>query len=508
MANHLWDGFDALGAGRSAPFLVLESRRTITYADASEIAGKLSAVLVARGVRPGDRVAVQAEKSAEMILLYLACMRAGAAILPLNTAYTLVELEYLLSDSTPALIVCRPSDETAVASLTRRLGLSEPLTLGVDGDGSLMAWSADAEAGPIVHRTPEDLAAVLYTSGTTGRPKGAMLTHGNLRSNAETLAHAWRFAAQDVLLHALPIFHTHGLFVATNTVLVAGASILFMARFDADQVFDALPRATVMMGVPTFYVRLAGDARLTRRSTSHMRLFVSGSAPLLAETHHRFSEATGHRILERYGMTETNMITSNPYEGERRPGSVGPALAGVDVRIADVASGEVMVRGEIGVIEVRGPNVFAGYWRMPEKTAAEFRSDGFFITGDLGVMDDQGYVAIVGRGKDLIIAGGYNIYPVEVEGEIDALPGVQESAVIGVPHPDLGEGVVAVVVAATGVTLDPAAMMAALDGRLARFKQPRRLVFVDHLPRNAMAKVQKQLLRETYANLFLDSPPP
>lgn len=506
MANHLWDGFGALGTNSASAFLVLETGRTITYADASDTAARMAAVLVASGVQPGDRVAVQAEKSPEMILLYLACVVAGAAILPLNTAYTLVELEYFLGDAVPALVVCRPDDEAAVASLTRRLGLTVPLTLGADGQGSLMALTAVAEPAPTVDRSSDDLAAVLYTSGTTGRSKGAMLTHGNLRSNAETLARAWRFTEQDVLLHALPVFHTHGLFVATNTTLVARASMLFMPRFDADRVFDLLPRASVMMGVPTFYVRLADDHRLTPEAVAHMRLFVSGSAPLLPETHGRFSAATGHRILERYGMTETNMITSNPFAGERRPGSVGLALDGVEVRIADTASGDVKDRGQIGVIEVRGPNVFSGYWRMPEKTAAEFRPDGFFMTGDLGVMDAEGYVSIVGRGKDLIIAGGYNIYPIEVEAEIDAIPGVAESAVIGVPHPDLGEAVVAIVVATTGSGIDAATIIAALEGRLARFKQPRRIVFVDSLPRNAMAKVQKQALREAYAGLFSSLP--
>lgn len=502
MANHLWDGFAALGEGSNAPFLILENGRTITYAEAADVASRIGAVLVANGVGPGDRVAVQAEKSPEMILLYLACVRVGAAILPLNTAYTLVEMEYFLADAEPALVICRPADEAAVADLTQRLGLAAPRTLGAGGDGSLMAMTACATPGPVVDRASDDLAAILYTSGTTGRSKGAMLTHGNLRSNAETLAQAWRFEHKDVLLHALPVFHTHGLFVATNTTLVSGASILLMPRFDADHVFNLLPRATVMMGVPTFYVRLADDHRLTRQCVAHMRLFVSGSAPLLAETHRLFSDATGHQILERYGMTETNMITSNPYDGERRPGSVGPALPGVDVRIAEPTSGQVMNRGRIGAIEVRGPNVFSGYWRMPEKTAAEFRPDGFFITGDLGVMDDQGYVSIVGREKDLIIAGGYNIYPIEVEAEIDALAGVAECAIIGVPHPDLGESVVAIVVAAPGSDIDETIIMSALDGRLARFKQPRRIVFVDSLPRNAMAKVQKQSLRETYAHVF------
>ncbi len=327
-----------------------------------------------------------------------------------------------------------------------------------------------------------------------------MLSHGNLASNARTLTDLWRFTGEDVLLHALPIFHTHGLFVATNIVLTAGAAMILLPKFDVEEVFRLMPGATTMMGVPTFYVRLAADERLTRAATAHMRLFVSGSAPLLAETHRLFFEKTGQAILERYGMTETNMNTSNPYKGERRPGTVGLPLPDVSLRITDPESGRPLPQGEIGMIEVRGPNVFHGYWRMPEKTAQEFRADGFFITGDLGVIDEDGYVSIVGRGKDLVIAGGYNIYPKEIEGEIDAVAGVVESAVIGVPHPDLGEGVVAVVVGASELTEQ--AILAAIEGRLARFKQPRRVMMVDDLPRNAMGKVQKAALRERYSDLF------
>ena len=353
-----------------------------------------------------------------------------------------------------------------------------------------------------VARGPDDLAAILYTSGTTGRSKGAMLTHDNLLSNALALCDIWRFTAADRLIHALPIFHTHGLFVATNVVLLSGASMVFLPKFDADEVLRLMPRATVLMGVPTFYVRLLQHPGLTREATAGMRLFVSGSAPLLAETHAAFGARTGHAILERYGMTETNMNTSNPYDGDRVAGTVGFPLPGVDLRVTEPESGAPLPAGETGMIEVRGPNVFKGYWRMPEKTAAEFRPDGFFITGDLGKVDARGYVHIVGRGKDLVISGGFNVYPKEVETEIDQLDGVVESAVIGVPHPDFGEGVVAVVVRGKGAALDEAAVMAGIRDRLARYKQPKAVVFADDLPRNTMGKVQKNVLRERHGKLF------
>ncbi len=354
-----------------------------------------------------------------------------------------------------------------------------------------------------VARASDDLAAILYTSGTTGRSKGAMLTHDNLASNAAVLVDLWRFTADDVLIHALPVFHTHGLFVATNVALLAGATMIFQPRFDADAVVAALPRATSLMGVPTFYTRLIDHPGLTHEATAHMRLFVSGSAPLLSETHRRWRETTGHAILERYGMTETNMITSNPYDSERRPGTVGFPLPGVSLRIADPGGGAPLAPGAVGVIEVKGPNVFKGYWRMPEKTASEFRPDGFFITGDVGMIDADGYVHIVGRAKDLVISGGFNVYPKEIESEIDAIPGVAESAVIGVAHPDFGEGVTAVVVLASGAQISEADVLAALEGRLARYKAPKRVLFVDALPRNAMGKVQKAALRETYKGIYL-----
>ncbi|HMN84406.1 MAG TPA: malonyl-CoA synthase, partial [Bauldia sp.] len=447
-------------------------------------------------------VGVRVEKPVESVALYLGRVRAGAVSRPPNTAYTLTELAYFLGDAEPALVVCDPARRDGVAALVAGRGVAVE-TLDADGRGSL-AEAADGFAPDFatVARRPDDLAAILYTSGTTGRSKGAMLTHANLVSNAETLVEAWRFTAGDVLVHALPIYHTHGLFVAINVALIAGATMLFLPKFEAGAVLRLLPRATTMMGVPTFYVRLLQEKGLTREAVAGMRLFVSGSAPLLAETHRAWEARTGHAILERYGMTETGMNTSNPYDGARVPGTVGPPLQDVSVRVTDPESGRPLATGEIGMIEVKGPNVFPGYWRMPEKTAAEFRADGFFITGDLGRIDGAGYVHIVGRGKDLIITGGFNVYPKEVEGEIDAIPGVVESAVIGVPHGDLGEGVTAVVVAAPGAPLDEAAVVAALDGRLARFKQPKRVIIVPELPRNTMGKVQKNALRERYADLY------
>jgi malonyl-CoA/methylmalonyl-CoA synthetase len=484
-------------------FIETPAGRIITYAELLDGSGRLANALVMSGVEPGDRVAAQVEKSPEAILLYLACLRAGAVFLPLNTAYTLPELDYFLRDAEPRLLVVDPSRADAVEPISCAAGVAAFQTLGAAGDGSLAELAAASpSAFADVPRERDDLAAILYTSGTTGRSKGAMLTHGNLASNAQALAEIWRFGPQDVLLHALPIFHTHGLFVATNTVLMSGASMLFLPRFDPDTVFRLLPRATTMMGVPTFYVRLLQDPRLDRQSTKHMRLFISGSAPLLAETHRQWRDRTGHAILERYGMTETNMNTSNPYDGDRVPGTVGFPLPGVELRVTDPESGAELAQGEVGMIEVRGPNVFKGYWRMPEKTAQEFRPDGFFITGDLGRIDERGYVHIVGRGKDLVISGGYNVYPKEVESEIDDLPGVVESAVFGVPHPDFGEGVTAALVAQRGADISESAVLAALRPRLAAYKLPKRVLVLPELPRNTMGKVQKNLLRETYAGLY------
>jgi malonyl-CoA/methylmalonyl-CoA synthetase len=439
-------------------------------------------------------------------MLYLGTIRAGGVFLPLNTAYTPAEIEYFLKDAEPRVFVCDPGRKVGLQAIGGKTGVAHVMTLGADGRGT-MAEAADAASDSFadVERGPDDLAAILYTSGTTGRSKGAMLSHDNLASNALTLVDYWRFTRDDVLIHALPVFHTHGLFVATNTLLLAGGAMLFLQKFDPDQVLALMPRATSLMGVPTFYVRLLQHPGLTKEATRGMRLFVSGSAPLLAETHREWQARTGHAILERYGMTETNMNTSNPYEGERIAGTVGFPLPGVELRVADPESAKVLGTDEIGVIEVKGPNVFKGYWRMPEKTAQEFRADGFFITGDLGKVDPRGYVHIVGRGKDLIITGGYNVYPKEVETEIDLIPGVIESAVIGLPHADFGEGVAAVVVADPAKTPSEAEILKALEGRLARFKQPKRVMIVPELPRNTMGKVQKNILRDTYAGLFAKS---
>ncbi len=505
-ANHLFSAIRAAIPDLDKPLAIHPSGGVETYADALATSGRLANLLVALGVEPGMRVAVQVEKSWTALALYLASVRAGAVFLPLNTAYTLNEVEYFLSDAQPTLFVCRPPIADAARALAARLGVAHVETLGADGTGSLtQAAAAQPAAFEDVARGPSNLAAILYTSGTTGRPKGAMLTHDNLLSNALTLREYWRFTPDDVLIHALPIFHTHGLFVASNTILVAGASMIFCPKFDAKEVLALMGRdsfrPTCLMGVPTFYTRLLQEDGLTREASAHMRLFISGSAPLLAETHREFEARTGQAILERYGMTETNMSTSNPYDGARIAGTVGLPLPGVSLRVVDPESGAELPADEIGMLEVKGPNVFIGYWRMPEKTAAEFR-DGWFITGDLGRIDAQGYVQIVGRGKDLVITGGFNVYPKEVEGEIDAIPGVLESAVIGVAHPDFGEGVTAVVVPQRGVAIDEAEILAALDGRIAKFKMPKRVFFVDELPRNAMGKVQKNILRDTYKDIF------
>jgi malonyl-CoA/methylmalonyl-CoA synthetase len=503
MSNHLYDAITKAIPSRDKTLIELADGKTISYGEMFALVEKISGHLTRSGVVPGDRVAVQADKSWQGLALYLATVRAGAAYLPLNTAYTLAELEYFLGDAEPSFVVVQPANEEKVAALSAKIGKAVVQSLGTNGEGSLLAAAANAPATAVVARGPDDLAAILYTSGTTGRSKGAMLTHENLLSNAIVLRDSWRFTANDVLLHALPIFHTHGLFVACNVILLAGASMIFLSKFDNDTVVRLLPKATSMMAVPTFYVRLLDDKRFDRALTKNIRLFTSGSAPLLAETHRAFSERTGHAILERYGMTETGMNTSNPYEGDRIPGTVGFPLPGVEARVADPESGRVLPVGEVGVLEVRGPNVFRGYWRMPEKTKAEFRADGFFITGDVSKIDERGYIHIVGRAKDLVITGGYNVYPKEVESAIDDIKGVAESAVIGCPHPDFGEGVTAVVVREKGANLSEGDITSALEGKLAKFKQPKRVFFVDELPRNTMGKVQKNVLRETYARTYV-----
>jgi malonyl-CoA/methylmalonyl-CoA synthetase len=496
--SRLFDGLD----DPSRLAIETQDGAHISYGDLIARAGQMANVLVARGVKPGDRVAVQVEKSVANIVLYLGTVRAGAVYLPLNTAYTLNELDYFIGDAEPSLVVCDPSRAEGLAPIAAKVK-ARVETLGPDGKGSLTdaANKANSEFAT-VSRANDDLAAILYTSGTTGRSKGAMLSHDNLASNSLSLVDYWRFTDKDVLIHALPIYHTHGLFVATNVTLFSRASMIFLPKLDPDLIIKLMARATVLMGVPTFYTRLLQSPALSRETTKHMRLFISGSAPLLAETHREWSARTGHAVLERYGMTETNMNTSNPYDGERVPGAVGLPLPGVSVRVTEPETGKELPREEIGMIEVKGPNVFRGYWRMPEKTKSEFRPDGFFITGDLGKIDDKGYVHILGRGKDLVISGGFNVYPKEIESEIDAMPGVIESAVVGVPHADFGEGVTAVLVCNKGADITEGAVLKALDGRLAKFKMPKRVFVVDELPRNTMGKVQKNVLRDTYKDIY------
>ncbi|KQO83339.1 malonyl-CoA synthase [Rhizobium sp. Leaf262] len=501
MGNHLFDAIRA-AARSDAPFIVTNGGRSWTYGEAIDLSGRIANALVKLGIQPGDRVAVQVEKSAEALVLYLACVRSGAVYLPLNTAYTLAELDYFIGDAQPRLVVVSTSVRDNVKTVAAPHGAIVE-TLDADGNGSLMTLAGNEQADFVdAARASDDLAAILYTSGTTGRSKGAMLTHDNLLSNARTLREIWRVTADDRLIHALPIFHTHGLFVATNVTLLAGSSLILLPKFDPEEVLSLMPQATLLMGVPTFYVRLLQSSRLDKQAVSTMRLFISGSAPLLSETHVDFERRTGHAILERYGMTETNMNTSNPYDGKRIAGTVGFPLPGVTVRVTDPSTGDLLPDEETGMIEIKGPNVFKGYWRMPEKTAAEFTADGFFISGDLGKIDKDGYVHIVGRGKDLVISGGYNIYPKEVESEIDQIDGVVESAVIGVPHPDFGEGVTAIVVRKPGASLDEPQVIAALTERLARYKQPKRVIFAEDLPRNTMGKVQKNVLRQRFADLY------
>lgn len=504
MSNPLYDALFAPQAGQDRPFMTLPEGSQLSAADFHDMLARFANALRALHVGPGERVAVQASKSPQMLAIYGAAVASGAVFLPLNSAYTPEELEYFITDCGARLLLVDPAQIPALTPLAEKLGVRLE-SLGLGGSFDALADTLPTSFTPEA-RSDDDLTALLYTSGTTGRSKGAMLSQRNLLSNAQALVDLWRFTSDDVLLHALPIFHTHGLFVASNVVLLSRAQMIFLPKFDLDQVFAFLPQATTMMGVPTFYTRLLGDPRLNRDTVGHMRLFVSGSAPLLAETHLAWSQRTGHDILERYGMTETNMLTSNPYAGARRPGTVGHPLPGVSLRIADTETGAELPRGETGMIEVRGPNVFQGYWQMPEKTAAEFRTDGYFITGDLGMIDDQGYVNIVGREKDLIISGGYNVYPKEIELALDDMPDVMESAVIGLPHPDFGEAVVAVLVP-DKTTPDIGAIETSLSDKLARYKQPKAYIILPELPRNTMGKVQKAALRREYTAYFKDSEP-
>ena len=500
--NMLFDALVAPLEARTDAVLIRPDNSEVSGQELFALSSQIANILRDAGVEPGHRVAMQCEKSVEALALYLSCLRIGALFLPLNTAYMPAEIDYFVGDAQPSVVVSSIKAAEQIAPICANHN-AVLFTLGENSDGTLIdaAKTASTEC-PVAERGADDLAAILYTSGTTGRSKGAMLSNKNLLSNAESLSKAWRYTSEDRLLHALPIFHAHGLFVAVNVALYVGASMIFLPKFDIDVVMDKIGDATTMMGVPTFYTRMLADERCTSENLGHMRLFVSGSAPLLAETHREFEAKTGQRILERYGMTETTMNSSNPYDGERRAGTVGFPLPNIELRVVDPETSDNLPVGEIGNLEVRGPNVFQGYWRMPEKTAEDFRDDGFFITGDIAKIDEDGYVTIIGRSKDLVISGGYNVYPKEVESEIDNLNGVNESAIIGAPHPDFGEAVVAVIVPQLGVTLTSEQIMAPLQQRLAKFKCPKSIFFVKALPRNTMGKVQKNELRVTYENTF------
>jgi len=487
--------------------VAIETDNGLSYSwrDLERATAMLANLLQSLAMPAGSRVAVQVEKSVEAVMLYLATLRAGYVFLPLNTAYQSAEVEYFIGNAEPAVVVCSGKNFGWVSKLAFQAGTQHVFTLDDNRTGSLLERAAHcSDQHTPVARQADDLAAILYTSGTTGRSKGAMLTHGNLLSNARVLKDYWGWREGDVLIHALPIFHVHGLFVALHGALLNGSKMIWLSKFDPKKVIEKLPEATVFMGVPTLYVRLLAEPGLTREAVRNMRLFVAGSAPLLIETFQAWQQRTGHTILERYGMSETVMLTSNPYDpkdGERRGGTVGFPLPGVNLRVCDDAGQPVPV-GEIGGIQVQGPNVFKGYWRMPEKTQEEFTADGYFKTGDVGKIDARGYVTIVGRSKDLIISGGYNVYPAEIEGYINELPGVAESALVGVPHPDFGEVGVAVVVPKPGAALDGEQIIATLKSKLANFKIPKKCFVVDDLPRNTMGKVQKNLLRQQHQQLF------
>ncbi|WP_210542295.1 malonyl-CoA synthase [Rhodoferax sp. PAMC 29310] len=504
--NNLYAKFHhAFADAMSEVAIETEDGQSWTFNDLHQQSAQMANWLQAQGVAPGARAMVQVEKSVPALVFYLACLRAGVVYVPLNTAYQSAELAYFMENAEPSVFVADPSKVDGLRELAARIGVPHLLTLCGDGQGSLIDATQSLSTEHNIQDLPSgNLAAILYTSGTTGRSKGAQLTHSNLASNALTLHKLWGWKAGDVLIHALPIFHVHGLFVAVHCALLNASKMLWMSKFSPQRTLEWLPRATVFMGVPTLYVRLLQESRLNPVACAHMRLFISGSAPLLAETFREWQDRTGHTILERYGMSETTMLTSNPYadkDGPRLGGTVGRALPGVDLRCVS-EHGESCAPGDIGDIEVRGPNVFPGYWRMPEANAKEFTADGWFKTGDVGKISAEGYVTIVGRSKDLIITGGYNVYPAEVEGYINDLPGVAESAVIGCPHADFGEGVVAVVVAKAGEKLNAEALLQAIKSQIANFKVPKHLFVVDELPRNVMGKVQKKALRETYSGVF------
>ncbi|KKJ78594.1 malonyl-CoA synthase [Kiloniella litopenaei] len=482
----------------SADFIKSPDGRNLSYQELDQQTAQMAGALIALGTKTGDRIAVQVDKTKEAVVLYLACLRVGAVYLPLNTAYTADELDYFMGDARPHIMVCTPEKHKNLSPVAQKNSVSHLLTLGSKATGSLMDQFQRATPHiEIADVTGDDLAAILYTSGTTGRSKGAMLSHDNLASNATVLHKYWGWVPDDILLHALPIFHVHGLFVAIHCVLMNGSGMWFLPKFDAAEMIALIPKSTVMMGVPTFYTRLLDQPEFDRSTCQNMRLFISGSAPLLEDTFVRFEKLTGMTILERYGMTEAGMITSNPLNGDRIAGTVGYPLPGVEARLSTETSNQ-----DAGVLEIKGPNVFKGYWKMPEKTAEEFTPDGYFITGDIATISADDRVAIVGRAKDLIISGGYNVYPKEIEQVIDAIDGVKESAVIGVQHPDFGEAVVAVIVADNTKNIDQEDVTANLKGQLARFKQPKNIFFTDELPRNTMGKVQKNVLRQDYADLY------
>ena len=478
-------------------FLKLDGSN-ITYEEVLKKSSQIANLLVREGGTLGDRVAVQVDKTVEAVLLYLGCLKAGLVYLPLNTAYKTGEVDYFLTDATPAFLICDPAKEADLTPVAKKAGVKKIFNMDAQGTGSLIdAAMTEEDTFVTVPRKSDDLAAILYTSGTTGRSKGAMLTHENLASNAQTLVKYWAFEEDDILLHALPIFHVHGLFVALHCAFLKANTVIFLPKFDVNAVMANLPKSTVFMGVPTFYVRMLDNPEFGKETCQNMRLFTAGSAPLLEETFNLFTERTGHVILERYGMSEAGMITSNPYEGKRIAGSVGFPLDN-EVRIAD-EEGNILPDGEIGILEIKGPNVFKGYWKMPEKTAAEFRSDGFFITGDMTMKGDDGYYRIVGRSKDLIISGGYNVYPKEIESYLDEMEGVLESAVVGQPDPDFGEAVVAFIVLDNSKEITPEDVITYAKKNLANFKAPKEVIFLEELPRNTMGKVQKNELRKITA---------
>ncbi|MDQ7744186.1 malonate--CoA ligase [Hydrogenophaga pseudoflava] len=501
---------DAFPADLDRTAVETDNGLSYSWRDLDRATAMVANLLDSLDLPPASRIAVQVEKSVEAMVLYLATLRAGHVFLPLNTAYQSAEIEYFIGNAEPAVMVCSPKNHGWVSKIAFTAGTQYVFTLGDDRTGSLLERAAHhSDRHTPAVRSDDDLAAILYTSGTTGRSKGAMLTHGNMRSNAVMLREYWQWQEGDVLIHALPIFHVHGLFVAIHGALINGSKMIWLGKFDPKLAISRFPEATVFMGVPTLYVRMLVEPTLTKAQAAHMRLFISGSAPLLIETFTEWQARTGHTILERYGMSETVMLTSNPcgpdvrYGGatERRGGTVGFPLPGVTLRVME-DDGHPVKPGEIGGIQVKGPNVFKGYWRMPEKTAEEFTADGFFRTGDVGKVDERGYVTIVGRSKDLIISGGYNVYPAEIEGYINDMPGVAESAVIGVPHPDFGEVGVAVIIPKPGAVVEPDRVIAELKAKLANFKIPKRCMVVAELPRNTMGKVQKNLLREQYRGSF------